>query len=442
MWSTLFLILPISFNGATISLLPYQFHLVGIVLATILFLLSSVVCIYAGFLIVSLSPQVQMDTANTVKALTYHELAQRTLGECKCCKQKSNQSRSIALEKVRKMCGKFVSSLMAVMNCICLMGAGVAGVVFNKNVAAESVKVSYEGGGKEPPELLTQSWVWALVFIWGTLFPPLTCPRVSCIKYISYITSGLCVLYIFIVVWGVFHFPRPSPSDVDYFKPDVESVQIAFTLFLYPLLYQPNIQTIFHELERPTIRRTTVALTLDTAIVFVTYLIIGLLGYIPFAATPALKEIIIEDQNIFKAGDFAVWTPNRVYGILFLSTTLTLILSCLFPVKMVLLEFFGKAGSRSCGWNALASIALCIVLLGFSLAINETSLAIRIIGVTFYPIMCFVFPALFYILAPRKERLSRCQKVHFSISIVMCVSISMFAIFGFYQVLIVLSQAQ
>lgn len=52
-WSTLFLILPISFNGATISLLPYQFHLVGVILATVLFILSSVVCVYAGFLIVS-----------------------------------------------------------------------------------------------------------------------------------------------------------------------------------------------------------------------------------------------------------------------------------------------------------------------------------------------------------------------------------------------------
>ena len=96
-----------------------------------------------------------MDTANTVKALTYHELAQRTLGECKCCRQRDNHHRSENLERVRRMCGKFVSSLMAVMNCICLMGASVAGVVFNKNVASEAVKLSYEGSSKEAPQMLT-----------------------------------------------------------------------------------------------------------------------------------------------------------------------------------------------------------------------------------------------------------------------------------------------
>ena len=150
-WSTLFLILPISFNGATISLLPYQFHLVGVILATVLFILSSVVCVYAGFLIVSSLSHLQMDTANTVKALTYHELAQRTLGECKCCKPKDNLQRNESLERLRRMCGKFVSSSMAVMNCICLMGAGVAGVVFNKNVAAESIVQSYPGGEDQAP---------------------------------------------------------------------------------------------------------------------------------------------------------------------------------------------------------------------------------------------------------------------------------------------------
>lgn len=284
--------------------------------------------------------------------------------------------------------------------------------------------------------------MWALIFIWGTLFPPLTCPRVSCIKYISYLTSALCVLYAIVALWAVFVFPRPKAHEVDYVKLDIEGVQIAFTLFLYPLLYQPNIQIIFHELERPTIKRTTITLSIDTAIVFFTYLTIGVLGYLPFASSSPLKELILTEQNIFKAGEYSQWLPNRVYGVLFLSTTVTLILSCLFPVKMVLLEFFGKPGSRSCGWNALAAIALCIVMLGFSLAINETSLAIRIIGVTFYPIICFVFPALFYMLAPRRAPLSRCQKVHFILSLVMCISISLFAIFGFYQVLVALSQPQ
>lgn len=108
---------------------------------------------------------------------------------------------------------------------------------------------------------------------------------------------------------------------------------------------------------------------------------------------------------------------------------------------MVLLEFFGKQGSRSCGWNTLAAIALCLLTLGFSLAINTTSLAIRIIGVTFYPVMCFVFPGLFYLIAPRNARLSRCERVHYVLALVMCLSISVFALFGLYQIIISLSDS-
>ena len=64
-----------------------------------------------------------------------------------------------------------------------------------------------------------------------------------------------------------------------------ESIQVAFTLFLYPLLYQPNIQTVFAEMKRSTLKRSTVALATDTIIVLVTYSIIGILEYMPFAAS-------------------------------------------------------------------------------------------------------------------------------------------------------------
>lgn len=119
---------------------------------------------------------------------------------------------------------------------------------------------------------------------------PLSFPRISCIKYLSFFTSIIAVSYIVIVAWGVAHFE--SPSRVHWVMPDrltpgesFESIQVAFTLFLYPLLYQPNIQTVFAEMKRSTLKRSTVALATDTIIVLVTYSIIGILEYMPFAAS-------------------------------------------------------------------------------------------------------------------------------------------------------------
>ncbi len=90
---------------------------------------------------------------------------------------------------------------------------------------------------------------------------------------------------------------------------------------------------------------------------------------------------------------------------MFLSTTLTLVLSMLFPIKIMVFEILKRKGNPSCGLNILVAFLLCSVLAGFSVAISQTSFAIRVIGLTCYPVMCFVFPALFYIATPCKNKL-------------------------------------
>lgn len=122
-----------------------------------------------------------------------------------------------------------------------------------------------------------------------------------------------------------------------------------------------------------------------------------MLEYFHFLASPALIDELLTAQIIFKAGAFAKWLPNQIYSVLFLSTSITLVLSCIFPVKMVLLEVFKQKDSRSCKWNFLASFILCFIVAGISLAIDKTSLAVRLIGVSFYPFMCFILPAVFYL---------------------------------------------
>lgn len=97
------------------------------------------------------------------------------------------------------------------------MGASVAGVVFNKNVASEAMTVL---GSSNPnvPEMTKNPQFWAAIFIFGTVMPPLLFPRISCIKYISYFTSALSVLYLIVACWGLAVFEVPTVSDVQFFN--------------------------------------------------------------------------------------------------------------------------------------------------------------------------------------------------------------------------------
>ena len=51
---TLFLLLPISFSGPCVSFLAYSFHLCGVFFGLILFTITSIICIYSSYLLVSL----------------------------------------------------------------------------------------------------------------------------------------------------------------------------------------------------------------------------------------------------------------------------------------------------------------------------------------------------------------------------------------------------
>ncbi len=185
-------------------------------------------------------------------------------------------------------------------------------------------------------------------------------------------------------------------------------------------------------MKKPTIKRTSLALIYDALIVYITYIFIGVLGYLTFARAP-LHDEILSYQNIFRTPHLLEWIPSKIYSLLFLSTTLTLILSCLFPIKMVILECLGHKDTRACRWNILASLMICIILAGFSIPIPTTSVAIRIIGVTFYPLMCFVMPSLFYISLKLKR--TNCEKLTYMLSWVLLVSMLGFISTGILDII-------
>lgn len=117
------------------------------------------------------------------------------------------------------------------------MGAAIAAIVFCKNVASEAVR-------NVGPEFLQIPNVWAAGLVLGGILPGLASPRLSCLKAASILTAALVLCYIVVAAWGLFHFGGPSimPPLGEF---NLDGMRTAFTLFLYPLLFHPNILPVF-----------------------------------------------------------------------------------------------------------------------------------------------------------------------------------------------------
>ena len=152
-------------------------------------------------------------------------------------------------------------------------------------------------------------------------------------------------------------------------------------------------------MKRPTLTRITFALTLNTGTCYILYAIIGISGYLTFANESAGLSDLEVKENIFKTAVYSDWLPVKVTAFIFFTTTTILIVAILMPVKQITLEMMCRKRDAACGWQLLACFIDCALLLLITVIVETTADVISFNGLVLYPIMCFVFPALFYLRA-------------------------------------------
>lgn len=130
------------------------------------------------------------------------------------------------------------------------------------------------------PDFLVSKHFWATFYVWAGVFPWLSFPRLKGLQYVSYVTSFTCIIFAFISIAGLGNFGMGDKSKIKYFDFEFQPMVISFTFFLYPIVYQPNIQTVFNEMKNPTIKRSITILTISTFIIMITYCTIGIFGYL------------------------------------------------------------------------------------------------------------------------------------------------------------------
>lgn len=168
---------------------------------------------------------------------------------------------------------------------------------------------------------------------------------------------------------------------------ELENYLVSFTLFMHPLINQPVVQPVFEEMKRPTIGRITSALSFNTGTCYILYSIIGITGYLTFANPGAGLTDLELKENIFKTEIYSDWLPVKVTAFIFFSTTITLILAILMPVKHITLELMRKKKDAACGWQVLACFIDCLILLLISIIVETTADVISFNGLALYPIV-------------------------------------------------------
>lgn len=106
--------------------------------------------------------------------------------------------------------------------------------------------VKFIEGFDNPPAILVNKYFWATIYVWVGVFPWLSFPRLKGLQYVSYVTSFTCVIFAFLNIAGVGNFGIPNSEKIKYFDFEFEGLLLAFTFFVYPIVYQPNIQTVFN----------------------------------------------------------------------------------------------------------------------------------------------------------------------------------------------------
>lgn len=108
----------------------------------------------------------------------------------------------------KKTYGRCAEAPVAILNCLCLMASAVSATVFNKNVAKALVLHLWD----KPNEILMKESFWVLFFILGGVIPFLTCPRISGMRILAYITTGLILIFTLLAIIGLFVQGNPKAS--------------------------------------------------------------------------------------------------------------------------------------------------------------------------------------------------------------------------------------
>jgi sodium-coupled neutral amino acid transporter 7/8 len=224
------------------------------------------------------------------------------------------------------------------------------------------------------------------------LFDKITELRFTCLIGLGCILATVCVVVYscfanglsidVIDNWSDYLFPRGFPGVVS-----------ALGVLTFAFCSQPNVPTIFYELEDRSIDKMTHAVSRASVLCMFVYSVMGLAGVGRFGH--AIAPSIIDNM----AQEFLLGNPPVVvaYGLLAFAVCMSFPLN-VFPIKLTFEQLFIHGGMSNVPF--MSRVVACFVV-AFSLvcaiAIPDVTVIFDMIGTTVGSVICFILPAAIYL---------------------------------------------
>ena len=244
---------------------------------------------------------------------------------------------------------------------------------------------------------------WSALFCYAVVLPLALVRKLSALRFSS-LFSFFCGIYVVLVLICVCLVNRQITPDLSTslqtaateFNLTATGIFNSFPLIVFSFMYQPNLPSVYSELQTKTTKTMWRVIIAATLIAVICYTLAGYFGYATFAAYPNVDAIMMK-ANILQA-------PYGSNGWILASQFLLLagvVLAsplCLMPVKDTIEELYlGQGRTLNACQNFIVTFGIVSLCFLFAVAIPNISDAMTVIGATSNPLVGFSLPIIFYL---------------------------------------------
>lgn len=266
------------------------------------------------------------------------------------------------------------------------------------------------------PEWLTDphsTW-WPIIVATVFVLPLSLAKELKSLRYFCLLSFFFILFLAFVIIYESFTFVDFS-ANVKIMKDfDFSGTSTTFPTAIFAYLCHPNVLDVFKELHNSTKRRMRKVILRSTILVFFIYAIVGSFGYITFADR---LNVLINDANSIvlfgygydKYGNPQSYPTITVVALIFIGLSVIVATPlCIKPAKDGLSDmFFPKTNPMQEDPIIRHTILVLITIYtGVAVGLLSSSMQsiISILGSSFFTIIAFIMPPIFYIkLSPRSK---------------------------------------
>jgi len=199
----------------------------------------------------------------------------------------------------------------------------------------------------------------------------------------------------------------------------------TFPSAVFAFMSHTNVLDVFRELKEPSIKKMETIVRWTIGFVLITYVFVGLIGYATFSSNlDILSNVDISNGVILIAYGYTLQGFKRTYPIIVIICIISMCMSLVIaqpfnikPAKDGLTNLFkprsnaSRDRSNESSFQRFIYVSITLYSAVFVVLFSESAqMIMNILGASFFSIICFTFPSMFY-LKIKKFSITKSEKV-------------------------------